>query len=74
VEIHISVDVLDDAVRATLRNPVVDGVSANPGLGAGLRTLRERLRIAYTARASLETHVERGEFVAVLLLPSGDDD
>jgi hypothetical protein len=74
VEIHISVDVLDDAVRATLRNPVVDGVSANPGLGAGLRTLRERLRIAYPASASLETHVERGEFVAVLLLPSGDDD
>jgi hypothetical protein len=74
VELHVEVEVLDDAVRATLRNPVVQGVFANPGLGAGLRSLRERLRLAYPAGAQLETRVDHGQFIAVLVLPSGDDD
>ncbi|NHZ88300.1 sensor histidine kinase [Massilia sp. CCM 8733] len=50
-------------------NPASDVRSANPGLGLGLRHVRERLHLAYGDNASLQTGLQDGRFVVDIRMP-----
>lgn len=73
VSVTIEVTRADDHVRAIVSNPEVAGARPNPGLGAGLASLRSRLGLAYGPRARLDTTREAGVYVARLTIPIDDD-
>lgn len=50
-------------------NPASDARSANPGLGLGLRHVRERLQLAYGSSAALQTGLHDGRFVVDIRMP-----
>lgn len=50
-------------------NPASDARSANPGLGLGLRHVRERLQLAYGDSAVLQTGLYDGRFVVDIHMP-----
>ncbi|MBL8961940.1 MAG: histidine kinase [Gemmatimonadetes bacterium] len=53
----------------TVRNTMHPGAPANPGLGLGLRGIRDRLALLYGTAASLEAGPTDGHFVVTLFLP-----
>lgn len=53
----------------TIGNPVAPEGSASAGNGMALRNIRERLSLAFGARASLLTNRDRERFYAVLSVP-----
>ncbi|AMW07023.1 hypothetical protein GEMMAAP_18880 [Gemmatimonas phototrophica] len=55
-------------------NSVPAGAPPNPGLGVGLRTLRDRLDVGYKGRASMKTTVMPDRFDVCLTLPVPHDD
>ena len=58
-----------DQVVVTIANPISPGGAARGGHGMAIDNIRERLRLAFGARASLTTHVNDEQFYAVLSLP-----
>ena len=54
----------------TVRNTMHPGAPANPGLGLGLRAVRDRLALLYGPVAYLEAGPIDGEFVVHLFLPA----
>jgi two-component system sensor histidine kinase AlgZ len=50
-------------------NPASDARSANPGLGLGLRHVRERLHLAYGDSATLQAGLRDGRFVVEIRMP-----
>ncbi len=74
VAIDVQVSVEAAGIVASVRNPLVGSAADNPGLGAGLLSLRSRLALAYGEDARLETWAEDGQFIARIQLPAGDDE
>jgi two-component system sensor histidine kinase AlgZ len=60
-----------DGERLTIHvsNPASEQRSPNPGLGLGLRHTRERLQLAYGARAAIASGVSDGRFRVDISLP-----
>jgi len=58
-----------DQVVVTISNPVAPQGSNTGGHGIAIDNIRERLRLAYGARASLVTYENAEQFYAVLSLP-----
>jgi two-component system sensor histidine kinase AlgZ len=73
VSIDVVVELTGDDVHATVSNPVIENARPNPGLGAGLTSLRTRLGLAFGPRARVETKVEAGVHLARLTIPVDDD-
>jgi two-component system sensor histidine kinase AlgZ len=58
-----------DQVVITIANPVMPEGSVTSGHGMAIRNIRERLSLAFGARASLLTNQDKEQFYAVLSLP-----
>jgi LytS/YehU family sensor histidine kinase len=60
----------EQQVTIVISNNYDDGhESQKKGAGAGLKNIRERLRLSYGATASLHTKVADGKFIAILQIP-----
>jgi sensor histidine kinase YesM len=70
VYINVSATVDEQQVTIVISNNYDDGhESQKKGAGAGLKNIRERLRLSYGATASLHTKVADGKFIAILQIP-----
>jgi two-component system sensor histidine kinase AlgZ len=58
-----------DQVVITIANPVAPRGHSAPGHGMAIQNIRDRLRLAYGARASLVTYSNEEQFFVVMSLP-----
>lgn len=67
--IEIAVGLSDTEATFRIANAWRPGNPANPGLGLGQRSVRDRLRLAYGDDARLDTTLETGRYLATLRIP-----
>ncbi|NHZ96668.1 sensor histidine kinase [Massilia sp. CCM 8734] len=67
IRVVFSADAQSLAIHVS--NPASDARSANPGLGLGLRHVRERLQLAHGSSAALQTGLHDGRFVVDIHMP-----
>jgi hypothetical protein len=68
--IEVAVSPETEGTTITVRNTMHHGAPANPGLGLGLRGIRDRLALLYGTAARLEAGPVEGQFVVTTFLPS----
>jgi two-component system sensor histidine kinase AlgZ len=68
-EIRVYGRLEDDKVVITIANPYGPGGHVSAGQGMALTNVRERLKLAFGATASVLTHQDAEQFFAVLSLP-----
>ncbi len=68
-DIRLVFGAVGDQLTIHVSNPASAHRSPNPGLGLGLRHTRERLQLAYGAKALLDSGIQDGRFQVHISLP-----